>query len=305
MTDNGVGFDDVEFKRFNTYKDFTKGFKNLGSGRIQYVHYFDNTVIRSTFENNGKFYEREFVVSKDEKYLKHNAIVFHKYCRESNAKESETTVTFNGLLENSHIYDSLDEQSLKEYLIERYIHYLCYNRDSLPQIEIQFYVQSELTASSILDNSDIPTIDRSEIIPIHYSRLAIDGKSIETLEKKEDFKIDAFKVSKDVLKSNKLHLVSKGEIVEDSQVTLQSLSENDHVKGRKYLFLVSSDYIDSKDTNLRGELNIPDKESFSRNSGLFTSEEILLEHIQDNVNSAITSMYPEIEEVKNRHDEQL
>ncbi len=305
VTDNGVGFNDIEFKRFNTYKDFTKGFKNLGSGRIQYVHYFDNTVIRSTFEDEGKFYEREFVVSKDEKYLNHNAIVLHKYCRESNSKESGTTVAFNGLLENSNIYDSLNEESLKEHIIQRYIHYLCYNLGSLPEIEIQFYVQSKLSGTSSVNDSDIPNIDQFKIIPIHYSRISIDGKSIEKLDKKEDFKIDAFKVPKDVLKSNKLHLVSKGEIVEESHVTLQSLSENDHIKGSKYLFLLSSEYIDSKDTNLRGELNIPDRESFSRNSSLFTQEEILLEEIQDNVNLAITSMYPEIEEVKNLHEEQL
>lgn len=305
ITDNGVGFNDIEFKRFNTYKDFTKGFKNLGSGRIQYVHYFDNTVVRSTFENQGKFYEREFVVSKDEKYLNHNAIVLHKYCHESSSKQSGTTVTFNGLLESSNVYDSLNEMTLKEQIIQRYIHYLCYNRGSLPEIQIQFYVQSKLTGTSSINDADIPDIDQSTVISIQYSKLGVDGRSLEKSDKKEDFQIDAFKVPKDVLKSNALNLVSKGEIVEESQVTLQSLSENDQIKGNKYLFLLSSEYIDSKDTNLRGELNIPDKETFSRNASLFTEEEILIDDIQENVNTAISSMYPEIEEIKNIHEQQV
>jgi len=56
-----------------------KGFKNLGSRRIQYVHYFDNTTVKSIFEKNGKYFEREFVVSKKESFLKENAIVKHSH----------------------------------------------------------------------------------------------------------------------------------------------------------------------------------------------------------------------------------
>jgi PDZ domain-containing secreted protein len=70
ISDNGVGFDDKEFKRFNTYKDFTKGFKNLGSGRIQFTHYFDTTRVKSKYQDNGSFREREFIVSKNENILK-------------------------------------------------------------------------------------------------------------------------------------------------------------------------------------------------------------------------------------------
>jgi tRNA threonylcarbamoyladenosine modification (KEOPS) complex Cgi121 subunit len=83
ITDNGIGFNDEEFKRFNTFKLTNKGFKNLGSGRIQYVHYFDTTTIKSVFEQGGKFFEREFVVSKREDFLKQNAIVKHRICKES------------------------------------------------------------------------------------------------------------------------------------------------------------------------------------------------------------------------------
>src|SRR5690554_5398774 len=57
--DNGLGFNEKEFKRFNTFKDNSKGYKNLGSGRIQYVHFFDKTLIKSTFKEDGKFFDRE------------------------------------------------------------------------------------------------------------------------------------------------------------------------------------------------------------------------------------------------------
>lgn len=298
--DNGIGFNDEEFKRFNTFKLTNKGFKNLGSGRIQYVHYFDTTTIKSVFEHDGKFFEREFVVSKREEFLKHNAIVKHRICKESTESASGTTVTFSSLLENSGVYNDLNENTVKERLLERYIHYFCYNKTKLPKIKIEFYVQSVLKGESTISQIDIPSIDKKKSIPLQYSKRSKTG--IVKIDKTEEFTIDAFKVSKNLLKENKLNLVSKGEVIEESDVTLQSLAGSDIVKGNKYLFLVSSNYIDARDTNLRGILNIPTKESFEKN--LFANEEeILVEDIQEELNSLINTMYPEIEEVKKKHQE--
>jgi hypothetical protein len=300
IIDNGIGFNEEEFKRFNTFKLTNKGFKNLGSGRIQYVHHFDTSSIKSVFLQDDKYFEREFVVSKREDFLKQNAIVKHRHCKEINATNTGTKVTFSTLLEKSGIYNDLNEQSLKEKLLERYIHYFCYNKSKLPKIKIEFYVQSKLKGDSTISHSDIPNIDKSKKTELQYSKKSSTG--IEKTDKTEQFTIDAFKVSKNLLKENKLNLVSKGEVIEESDVTLESLASGDIVKGNKYLFLVSSNYIDSRDTNLRGVLNIPSKDSFEKD--LFANkEEILIEDIQEEVNSSINSMYPEIEEVKQKHQE--
>lgn len=300
ISDNGIGFNEDEFKRFNTFKLTNKGYKNLGSGRIQYVHYFDTTNIRSVFQQDDKNFEREFVVTKREDFLKQNAIVKHRHCTETDIKETSTTVTFSTLLEKSGIYNDLNEHTLKEKLLERYIHYFCYNKGKLPKVKIEFYVQSKLKGDSTISQTDIPNIDKSKKIKLQYSRKSSTG--IEKTEKTEQFIIDAFKVSKNLLKENKLNLVSKGEVIEESDVTLESLASGDIIKGNKYLFLVSSNYIDSRDTNLRGVLNIPSKDSFEKD--LFASnEEILIEDIQEEVNSSINTMYPEIEEVKQKHQE--
>src|SRR5690606_27848059 len=150
ITDNGIGFNDEEFKRFNTFKLTDKGFKNLGSGRIQYVHYFDNTTVKSVFEKDGKYFEREFIVSKKENFTKENAIVKHRYCKDTEISSTETVDSFGGLLENSGVYNDLNEQTLKEKLLERYIHYFCYNKGKLPKIKIEFYVQSELKGETTI-----------------------------------------------------------------------------------------------------------------------------------------------------------
>lgn len=305
ITDNGIGFDDEQFKRFNTYRDITKGYKNLGSGRIQFVHYFDNTTIKSVFKQEGKFYEREFAVSKKKVYLDKNSIVLHRSCKEIELTETKTTIAFNTLLENSAVYNKLDAVELKDQLKKRYIHYFCHNRSNIPKIEIKFYVHSELKDEKTIEERDFPTIDKSDLVQLPYSKVASNGKTLEKLDKTEEFKIDAFRLPISLLENNDLKLISKGEIVEESDIKLESIPKGEHVKGFKYIFLVSSDYIDDRDTDMRGVLNIPSIENFTKNRNLFTEEEILIEEIQEGINGKINAMYPEIEVVKQQHIEQL
>lgn len=305
VTDDGIGFNEEEFKRFNTYKDFTKGFKNLGCGRLQFTHFFDNTIINSTFNEDGKYFEREFIVSKNDSFLKNNAIVFQNYCKEVPSKNTGTTITFNTLLEHSPMYDSMTHESLKDTILERYMHYLCHNKANLPALDIVYYVQSKIKGSSTISSKDIPNVDKTETIKLPYSRISSDGKSIQKSEKTQDFIIDSFRISQEHLKVNKLNLVSKGEIIEKSAITLNNLAEGDHIKGFKFLFLVASEYIDLSDTNMRGELLIPTRESFSKNINLFTPEEIILEDIQEGVDNTIDRMYPDIKAVKQEHSAHL
>ncbi|WP_100630112.1 ATP-binding protein [Algoriphagus formosus] len=302
IIDNGIGFKDDQFERFNIFRDVRKNYKNLGSGRIQYAHYFDKTEIESVYEFEGIFYKRVFYVSKAEDFLKHNSIVYHKECKKVEAIESETTITFNDLIENSDVYNSLNDATLKEKLLERYIHYFCYNKNNIPEINIEFYIHSNKESESHITSFDLPSIDKTKTIPLFYSRKTDLG--IEKTNESEEFMIDAYKIPKDKLKENRLKLVSKGEVIEESEVSLDILANTDTIKGNKYLFLVSSNYIDSRDTNLRGVLNIPTRNSFERD--LFASDkEIFLEEIKEEVNTSINSMYPEINEVTQKHQQDL
>lgn len=302
IIDNGIGFNDEQFQRFNTFRDNRKNYKNLGSGRIQYVHYFDSTNVNSVFVQDGEFYEREFIVSKNSEFIKHNSLVKHKFCKKIDSGKAETKVSFTSLLEKSGVYDDLTDKALKKKLLERYIHYFCYNQNNLPKIKIEFYNHSKLKSESSITKADVPKIDKKKVIKLQYSKKGHSG--IEKIEKTENFQIDAFKIDKSVLKENKLNLVSKGEVIEESPVCLESLAGNDNIKGSKFLFLVSSNFIDDRDTHLRGVLNIPTKDSFAKD--LFANEEeIFIEDIQNEVNNSISSMYPEIEDAKKKHIEEF
>lgn len=302
ISDNGVGFDDKEFKRFNTYKDFTKGFKNLGSGRIQFTHYFDTTKIKSKYQDNGSFREREFFVSKNENYLKRNSITFHKSDIESSEESTGTILTFEGLLDQTrNIYHTLNDSNLKDALLKRYIQYFCLNKESLPKIIIEHFVFNDKEGKSTISKSDIPKIDKSDNVKVHYSKISDDAKSIIETENFEIFIINSYKLDKSFLKLNDLKLTSKHEVIENFEIDLLSLSKEEVIDNSHFLFLVSSDYLDNKDTNERGELDIPNNDIFSNDPNIFNEEVIIFDLLENKINSSINHLYPQIEKIQEKH----
>ena len=97
------------------------------------MHYFDNTRIISVFREDELYYKREFTVSKRNEYLKaHNALVYHKICAKTDDENIGTLLIFNGLLENSKVYNDLTANVLKYDIIKKYLSYLCKHRDTFP-----------------------------------------------------------------------------------------------------------------------------------------------------------------------------
>lgn len=308
IEDNGIGFNDEEFNRFITYKDFTKGFKNLGSGRIQYVHNFDSTKIVSKYQSNGDYREREFLVSKDDKFLAKNSITFHKKDKiiESKNAETGTRLIFEGLLDKTKAsYHSLDDKTLKEHLLKRYVQYFCLNKENLPSIKIEYFIYGEKSSTSSITIKDIPKIDKTTKVDVQYSKLSDDAKEIISLDKAESFTINAYKLNRSFLKENQIKLTSKNEVIENFDIDLQLLTKNEIINGNHFLFLISSDYLDEKDKNERGEIEIPNYHEFSSNSNLFYEEEIILDLLENKINGAVYKLYPEIEKINEEKELEL
>jgi hypothetical protein len=302
IQDNGIGFNEEEFIRFNTYQDFTKGFKNLGSGRIQFAHYFDQTNFKSVYKNGNGFRKREFTVSKRKEFLDKNSITYHKADQPIDAIESETTVIFNDLLDPSrNIYHNLNQVELKENLIQRYIQYFCLNKSILPQISIEHFIFEESQGIVEINSNDIPNIDKTSKITINYSKLSSNGVELVHTDESEDFIINAFKMQKSALKENAIKFTSKDEVIESFDLELTLLSKEESIDGNHFLFLVSSEYLDDRDTNERGELEIPKREDFEKARSIFSDQEILLDEIENNLNATILGLYPEIQKVKEEH----
>lgn len=301
IEDTGKGFDDNEFRRFLTFADARKGFNNKGSGRLQLIHFFEKCEYSSIYKEDNLYKERSFNISKANKYIiENNTITFLKETKElmGYSGNTGTTLTLQNLLSKHDVVNySLSALDMKEKIINHYIQFFCLHRNILPEIIVQQYVNDEAQDPVLISIDDIPEVDKNFEFNAPYKRMGLDLKTIEEVGKVETFKITSYKIDKNKLPENIVKLTSKDEIVElDSQnVHITCIQNKDHVENSRYLFLISSQFLNDRDSDVRGEFNLSTKENFKQNFGLFQTEEIFLDDIEQLANSSIIENYPEIQ----------
>ena len=80
IEDNGIGFTDSEFDRIVNLNDNRKGFLNKGTGRVQFLHFFEKSQYSSLYRKNGsinELWERKLELSKKKAFLDKNSIIIY------------------------------------------------------------------------------------------------------------------------------------------------------------------------------------------------------------------------------------
>lgn len=312
VEDSGIGFDDTEFERFMNLRDDRKNYSNKGTGRVQFIHFFNNTCISSIYKDSNSstgYKKRKITLSKNEIFLKQNSIIRLDSLEEINADKPHTILTFETLLDKKdfNYFSELDSKKIKFELIRHYLAGFCEKRNILPQITIKTIINSKEETPLNITSEDIPTPDKEENIDIYFSK--INNNIIEKTSRKEEFNLKSFLIPKDDLEKNGLKLVSKGEIAKE--LKLNNLLQDDQINGNKYLFLLSGNYINERDSDARGDINIPTKKSFMKDfnkdnsNSMFDEEEIFLDDIEETTNRTIVTLYKEIEEKKNEKEKNI
>lgn len=302
ITDNGIGFDEPNYKRLVTFKDDTKGFNNRGSGRIQMVHFFERSNYDSVFVEGEKLMHRSFVLSKSRLFIEKNTIIYNSTPLEDAAEDAvvETTLKLESPLIEKDAMDfaKLDSGNIKSALINHYILTLCNMKNSLPKIRVEYNVGGVLQDFDTIEASDIPDPTGTDIqITVPLCRMSEDMKRIENVKNTSvvinilPYKIDACN-----LDSSSIKITSKGEISETTRIKLTCLDPNAILDGKRYLFLLSSEYFDNIDGDERGNIEVIDKTEFKKRakSQGYIEEQIVLNDIQDTVNRKACEIYEEI-----------
>ena len=298
VVDNGVGLNDTSYERLINLRDDSKHFSNKGTGRIQYIHTFDETVLESVYKkNDNTFCKRKVTLSKKPAFISKNAIMRLDEELEIQATDSSTHVTFLRPLEenDNYYFQTLNIDILKEEIIKHFLSLFCDNRHILPYIKLVYFVdQAEEDSKDILID-DIPEPNKEETFTIPYSQLGDNNKIVHSTNS-ENFTLKAFVQPEANLKENAIYLVSKGERA--SSIKLENLASKDNIAGNRYLFLLSSSYIDNQDRDDRGNIQLVNAKDFrnQEEGSLFPEEMILLEDIQGETNKTIGNLYHEIEE---------
>ena len=293
VTDNGIGFDDSNFKRLTIFKDDTKGYSNRGSGRIQLVQSFKQVMYHSVYCQAGVKYVREFSLSKAFQFMQKNAIIrLDKEEVVIGEMDNCTQVKLIELRDKNDVkfFNNLTISDLKQKIIDHYILFLCTNRESLPKIDIKFYHLSKCIAHTDITLSDIPMPSKDDaVISISKSRISEDMKHIEASEEKVDIKIRSYKISSNILPKNSIKVTCKNEVVDSVKLKIGSLPADKIIDGSHFLFLLSSDYFDNQIGDTRDHFEILNKADFKKiaKSQGYISEQLVLDDLAEGVNSVL------------------
>jgi hypothetical protein len=297
ISDNGIGFNEKEFGRIYTLRDNSKNVNNKGTGRIQFLHYFKESHFSSIYKDNSsstKYKQCEFVLSKASLFLSKNAIIRVEKDDETASKEIGTIITFTEPLDNKDYdyYAKITPEEIKEFCIRHYLKYFCENVSIMPSIKIKRMVD-DIETNVFITMEDIPKPSHSEPLEIKYSTLK--DNQIVLTSNKETFTITVFLIEDTKLSTNNIILTSKG--AEAIKFGIDCLLPTEKIDGNRYLVLVSSSYIDQKDSDIRGDLKILTSEQYiEQNKDTLEPEEIiLLDTIIKDTNIKLRSLRPEIE----------
>ena len=137
ISDTGIGFNEENLKRLRSIYDESKSFNNLGTGRIQYLHFFDKTDIYSTYQENGVLKKRRIVLSANF-WDKENAVIWEGDPIVTSDEQTGTNISFYfPLYEEDKIrYTELSTSELYDKIFLRYLSRFCLNKKNLQKIKI-------------------------------------------------------------------------------------------------------------------------------------------------------------------------
>ena len=307
ISDNGVGFNEKEFNRIYTLRDNSKNIYNKGTGRIQYLHYFEKSHFNSVYKDkksSTNYKTCEFTLSKTRPFISRNAIINVEKDEETLSTKIGTILVFtNPINEKDYdFYTKTTPEEVKTLCIKHYLNYFCRNIAVLPLIEIKRIVNANET-SVFITKDDIPKPSHTEPMSICYSTLR--DNQIVSISRNENFSISIFLIDDKKLHTNNIVLTSKG--AEAKFFDIECLLPNEKIDGNRYLVLVSSPYIDQKDSDLRGDIKILTSDQYlEQNRDTFVPEEvILLDTIIKDTNKKLRSLRPEIENKYKEKEKEL
>lgn len=294
IVDNGIGINPSSYDRLLTLRDNSKSIRNKGTGRIQFVHYFDETTFDSMYSidnHHGKHIV--MTLSKKPAFLNNNAILRKDIEEDVTDCKPYTKVTLSHILDDKRDAKFYGEISL-ENIIEIKHHFLarlCESRSSLPTIELVRYEDNVALEPLYICQEDIPTADKIERFTVKYSKLDDNDKVIE-INRTEEFTLMSFVLNETELSRNSIYYVSNGALAQENSI--DGLPKEDSIDGKRYMFLLSGEYFDHVDDDLRGNLHLVKESAFKKqNEGnLFAEEELLIDNIIAQTNVKIADIYP-------------
>ena len=262
IQDSGVGFNDVNFARFLSLNDRSKGALNKGSGRVQYVKAFARADFESVFCAEGSdatatttLKKRRFTLSAERPFLERNAFARETSPVEKVDASQESLGSTLRLISpvtdaRAREAEKTSASEVKRRLLARFFLRLNATRKT-PRVEIVFRVNGVETERALIDASDLIKPRASVPFEVSFKRLSTSGASRRFIpvDKVAKFEAVVFTASEARIDRNVEAFVCRGEVVEDAKLGLANADET--IDGRRHVVAITGDYIDERVSDAR------------------------------------------------------
>ncbi|HRD78714.1 MAG TPA: ATP-binding protein, partial [Hyphomicrobiaceae bacterium] len=305
IIDNGIGFDDANYARFETFLDRTKGYNNRGSGRVQFLHFARRIEVTSHFLAEGKPFRRHFLCNPS------------TYITEPSVTPIDTGVPLGTTIdfrdfdltdEAREYFDSLTIAELRNALKSHFLLRLhlarVENPEQAPVLHLQFLKNSQPDGIPIsLTPADIPTPETGQI-DVPYVKIrdprAEDVEWVPPPAHVETLHWAHFKLAEDELPENGVMLCSKG--VQVDRVRFDGLRKAEAVEGHRFVTAIHGDVLNRAGSvsHTVDRFTLPnraDTEKAIHDGALFfdpKADILFFDDIEEAVENALPSIYADL-----------
>lgn len=249
ITDNGIGFNEVNRESFDTlYSDLKINEGGKGFGRLTYLKYFDDVWFNSVYQkNDSTYWTCEFKMGDEMHFITNEA------SQPTATQCTGSTVRLSGLKKKSAITQSA--KVIARNLVELLLPYFITEEYKCPNIILMEEDKSEaITLNEYLSSNDAVIKE----IPLLESEFSLDD-----CETPQSFKVRLFKIFSPGSKVSKISLVADKREVETAflhryipefEDEFFEPSENPESQGRNYIVkaYVFGKYLDTNVSVARG-----------------------------------------------------
>jgi hypothetical protein len=316
VSDNGTGFDDANFSRFQTLLDRSKGYNNRGTGRIQYLHRAALTEVTSRFAQDGKIICRHF------RYDATNYVSNETDSLASPDASIGSEVTLFRLKYSEKELEDLnaiDARALKNVIRQHFILrlYLDSRKSQFPPPVIRVSIVKAGTEQGpeIIGPEDIPEPQNTGDLQVPYVRLK-DSHSdtpewIPIVEGPAPLHWAHFRMAQEDLPYNEVALCSKNVIVQD--LPLREIKKTDTVDGHRFLTAVYGDLLDDPGnvSHAVDSFTFPRRQEIEKrikDGDMFVepdAAQMFFENVAEGVRLAIPRIYAELHELQEKQDSKV
>lgn len=303
IEDNGIGFTNENYVRFEEFINKSKGFNNRGTGRFQYLHRFEQIRIESAFVQNGENKRRSFSLSPTS-FISEQKLAVDEEPVSSFSRVSMLRPIFDS--KDNERFERLTPETLADELRQKFLlRFFLDNQNpavNAPEILIVFSLNGEAKKPVKVWDKSLPEPAQTGSLSVSYFKIQDANAEkpvwVPVPNASEEISWAQFKFAQEDQNKNRIFLCSKNVAVQG--VPFSELKVDETFDNSRFLTFFYGDVLDRSEnvSDSVDAFTFPKKLDVERSlDDLFVDsdrEYLFMDDISNAVGEELSSIYADV-----------